>query len=165
MLRVSFPRTIVIGVPVLMVLLFASAARAQSGQRVNFGVNPTIFRQGQPAGADSWVSSVSIAPLTLGAGNAFTFAFDSSVGTVMSFATTISVNSASLSPVDFSVRLGATPSQVVVTYNGAPKLFVTGIRHDAYANAHRIPVEQDKPSSERGSYLNPDSLQPIAYQQ
>ena len=30
---------------------------------------------------------------------------------------------------------------------------VTGIRHDAYANAHRIPVEEDKPASERGTYL------------
>jgi hypothetical protein len=32
---------------------------------------------------------------------------------------------------------------------------VTGIRHDAYANAHRIPVEQAKPATERGSYLFP----------
>jgi hypothetical protein len=31
---------------------------------------------------------------------------------------------------------------------------VTGIRHDAYANAHRIPVEQDKPESERGKYFH-----------
>jgi hypothetical protein len=27
---------------------------------------------------------------------------------------------------------------------------VTGIRHDAYANAHRIPVEEEKPANERG---------------
>jgi len=33
---------------------------------------------------------------------------------------------------------------------------VTGIRQDAYANAHRIPVEQDKPEKERGHYLYPD---------
>jgi hypothetical protein len=32
---------------------------------------------------------------------------------------------------------------------------VTGIRHDPYANAHRIPVEQDKPAEERGKYLHP----------
>jgi len=32
---------------------------------------------------------------------------------------------------------------------------VTGIRHDAYANAHRIPVEQDKPAEEQGYYLHP----------
>ncbi len=32
---------------------------------------------------------------------------------------------------------------------------VTGIRQDAWANANRIPVEQDKPSQERGYYLHP----------
>jgi len=31
---------------------------------------------------------------------------------------------------------------------------VTGIRHDAYANAHRIPVVEDKPVAERGTYLH-----------
>ena len=33
---------------------------------------------------------------------------------------------------------------------------VTGIRQDAYANAHRIPVEQDKPEQERNHYLHPE---------
>ncbi len=33
---------------------------------------------------------------------------------------------------------------------------VTGIRQDPYAEAHRIPVEQDKPAAERGFYLHPD---------
>jgi len=33
---------------------------------------------------------------------------------------------------------------------------VTGIRHDAYANAHRIPGEEEKPAAERGSYLHPE---------
>jgi hypothetical protein len=33
---------------------------------------------------------------------------------------------------------------------------VTGIRHDAYANAHRIPVEENKPPQEQGHYLHPD---------
>jgi hypothetical protein len=33
---------------------------------------------------------------------------------------------------------------------------VTGIRHDAYAEAYRIPVEQDKPAHERGTYLHPE---------
>src|SRR5207302_1139752 len=32
---------------------------------------------------------------------------------------------------------------------------VTGIRQDAYANAHRVPVEQDKPAEEQGYYLHP----------
>ncbi|MGO8929798.1 MAG: hypothetical protein ACLQU3_23270 [Limisphaerales bacterium] len=33
---------------------------------------------------------------------------------------------------------------------------VTGIRHDAWANAHRIPVEGTKPEAERGFYLAPE---------
>ena len=33
---------------------------------------------------------------------------------------------------------------------------VTGVRQDAWANAHRIPVEQDKPAAERGFYLHPE---------
>jgi len=32
---------------------------------------------------------------------------------------------------------------------------VTGIRHDAWANAHRIPVEEEKPKGEQGLYLYP----------
>ena len=32
---------------------------------------------------------------------------------------------------------------------------VTGIRHDPYAEAHRIPVEEEKPLDERGTYLHP----------
>jgi hypothetical protein len=32
---------------------------------------------------------------------------------------------------------------------------VTGIRKDAYANAHRVQVETEKPLSERGKYLHP----------
>lgn len=33
---------------------------------------------------------------------------------------------------------------------------VTGIRQDAWANAHRIVVEEDKPDNERGYYLEPE---------
>jgi hypothetical protein len=33
---------------------------------------------------------------------------------------------------------------------------VTGIRHDAYARAHRIPVEQNKTAEERGTYIHPE---------
>ena len=33
---------------------------------------------------------------------------------------------------------------------------VTGIRQDAWANAHRIPIEEVKPEPERGSYLHPE---------
>jgi hypothetical protein len=35
---------------------------------------------------------------------------------------------------------------------------VTGIRQDAYANDHRIKVEVQKPASEHGRYLYPDSI-------
>ena len=34
---------------------------------------------------------------------------------------------------------------------------VTGVRHDAYANAHRIKVEEDKPAAARGSYIHPEA--------
>jgi hypothetical protein len=33
---------------------------------------------------------------------------------------------------------------------------VTGIRHDPYADAYRIPVEEEKPADERGNYLHPE---------
>ena len=33
---------------------------------------------------------------------------------------------------------------------------VTGIRHDAYADAHRIPTEEEKPADEQGKYLHPE---------
>jgi trimeric autotransporter adhesin len=33
---------------------------------------------------------------------------------------------------------------------------VTGIRHDAWADAHRIPVEEEKSAKERGTYLSPE---------
>jgi hypothetical protein len=35
---------------------------------------------------------------------------------------------------------------------------VTGTRQDAWANKNRIPVEEDKPEVERGSYLTPDAF-------
>ena len=35
---------------------------------------------------------------------------------------------------------------------------VTGIRRDAWAETHRIPVEEDKPESARGRYLHPDAF-------
>ncbi|MFN7997037.1 MAG: hypothetical protein U0Q18_25715 [Bryobacteraceae bacterium] len=33
---------------------------------------------------------------------------------------------------------------------------ITGVRRDPYANAHRIPVSEDKPAAEQGHYLHPD---------
>jgi hypothetical protein len=34
---------------------------------------------------------------------------------------------------------------------------VTGIRQDAYAETHRIVVEENKPAQERGFYLHPEA--------
>lgn len=34
---------------------------------------------------------------------------------------------------------------------------VTGVRQDPYAKAHRIPVEEDKPAAEVGTYLHPEA--------
>ncbi len=35
---------------------------------------------------------------------------------------------------------------------------LTGVRKDAYAEAHRVPVEEMKPIAERGSYLHPEAF-------
>ena len=35
---------------------------------------------------------------------------------------------------------------------------VTGVRHDAYAEAHRLPVEEMKPVEERGLYIHPTAF-------
>ena len=32
---------------------------------------------------------------------------------------------------------------------------VTGVRHDPFAEAHRVPLEEDKPEAERGKYMHP----------
>lgn len=40
--------------------------------------------------------------------------------------------------------------------NGKVSWMVTGIRQDAWANAHRIPTEEEKPAKQRGTYLHPD---------
>ena len=34
---------------------------------------------------------------------------------------------------------------------------MTGIRQDAWADAHRIPVEEDKPRPSAGTYLHPEA--------
>jgi hypothetical protein len=36
---------------------------------------------------------------------------------------------------------------------------VTGIRKDAYAEKHRIPVEESKPAADRGRYLHPEAFE------
>jgi len=42
------------------------------------------------------------------------------------------------------------------TPGGEVSWTVTGIRQDPYANAHRIPVEEDKSPQEQGTYLHPE---------
>jgi hypothetical protein len=39
---------------------------------------------------------------------------------------------------------------------------VTGTRHDAYANEHRIPLEVEKPASERGTVTRLGQLPSVA---
>jgi hypothetical protein len=40
---------------------------------------------------------------------------------------------------------------------------VTGVRHDAYAEAHRVVVEEAKPEQERGTYLHPELFHAAQY--
>jgi hypothetical protein len=55
---------------------------------------------------------------------------------------------------------GAVPIESFIPF-AAPGAKVswqlTGVRHDAYDNSHRIRVEQDKPAAERGSYTHPEA--------
>jgi trimeric autotransporter adhesin len=47
-------------------------------------------------------------------------------------------------------RIRTTKPHVKVSWQ------VTGVRHDAWANANRIPTEEDKPAGEQGHYLHPE---------
>jgi hypothetical protein len=49
-----------------------------------------------------------------------------------------------------SFRIGGGSS------NGRVSWQVTGIRHDKWANAHRVQVEEEKPARDRGRYLHPE---------
>jgi hypothetical protein len=51
---------------------------------------------------------------------------------------------------DGKFRIRTTKPHVKVSWQ------VTGIRHDAWANANRIPTEEDKPANEQGYYLHPE---------
>jgi len=33
---------------------------------------------------------------------------------------------------------------------------VTGVRHDSWANAHRVQVEVEKPAGDKGLYIHPE---------
>src|SRR5215831_19317495 len=103
------------------IFLFYRAAEAQTGARISFGINPTIFRAGQPASAELSVFSISTSPLTLSAGTNFMFIVDPSLGTVQSVTPPVAVESSSLVPGDFSVSFAGGSNPVIVTYNGQPK--------------------------------------------
>jgi hypothetical protein len=126
MRRVHFSLAVVFGVPLLLVVPFATSARAQAGNKITFGMNPTIFRAGQPASAELSISSVSISPLTLNSGFNFMFFVDSSLAVVQSVSAPVAVESASLSPGDFSVSFAGGQNPIIVAYTGSPKTFSFG---------------------------------------
>jgi hypothetical protein len=51
---------------------------------------------------------------------------------------------------DGKFRIRTTKPHVKVSWQ------VTGVRHDAWANAHRIPTEEQKPEDEQGRYMHPE---------
>ena len=120
-------RTMLVGlisVSMYILVLVPAGARAQTGSRVAFSVNPIEFAAGQKSSAVLSVFNVSTVPLTLSPGDTFTFVFDTSVGTLMSIVASPSVTSANLSAGDFAGSLG--PSQVTITYSGQAKPFLYG---------------------------------------
>jgi hypothetical protein len=48
-----------------------------------------------------------------------------------------------------------TPPEQWIAGAGGDRI-VTGVRQDPYANANRIPVEEDKPLDQRGRYMTPE---------
>jgi hypothetical protein len=124
--RVNSVLVFLFGIGLFSISPFATAVQAQTGQRITFGVNPSIFRAGQLARAELSISSVSTYPLTLSAGNTFIFFVDGSFGTVLSLTTPITVNSSSLLESDFTASLGPSQGEINITYIGQPKTFVFG---------------------------------------
>jgi hypothetical protein len=107
-----------------ILVLVPAGARAQTGSRVAFSVNPIEFAAAEKSSAVLSVFNVSTVPLTLSPGDTFTFFFDASVGTLTSIVASPSVTSATLSSGDFAGSLG--PSQVTITYSGQAKPFSYG---------------------------------------
>jgi hypothetical protein len=46
-------------------------------------------------------------------------------------------------------KIGGGQAKMTVSWQ------ITAVRHDAYADSNRIPVEEDKPQAEKGKYLHP----------
>ncbi|MBS0196792.1 MAG: hypothetical protein JSR77_08545 [Planctomycetes bacterium] len=59
-------------------------------------------------------------------------------------------------------KIGVEAPRQFIIRTSAPNIevswLVTGIRQDAFANQHRIPVEIDKAGHEKGKYLHPDAF-------
>ncbi|MGH9765185.1 MAG: hypothetical protein ACREAC_30485, partial [Blastocatellia bacterium] len=126
MLRVGSIVSELSGVLLLILLPLTIPALAQSTERITLSVNPTTFRAGQPANAEISVSSVSLSPITLSAGNKFVLFVDSSLGPVQSVTAPISVNSSTLVAGDFSVSFAGVGNPIILTYIGATKSFDFG---------------------------------------
>lgn len=59
-------------------------------------------------------------------------------------------------PVDVATEVAGNRFRIAGGHPGLEVSWqVAGIRQDAWANAHRIPVEEAKPEQERGTYLAP----------
>ena len=63
------------------------------------------------------------------------------------------VKNLSVGEVTVALHQGPSP---LMNFVALTVVQVTGIRQDAYANAHRIEVEEDKPRQEQGHYLQPE---------
>ena len=66
-------------------------------------------------------------------------------------------------PVFIATEIESSPNaQQFTIAGGTPNLKVswqvTGIRHDAWANQNRIPIEEFKSDSQKGKFLNPESF-------
>ena len=66
-------------------------------------------------------------------------------------------------PVYIATEIESSPNaQQFAIAGGTPALKVswqvTGIRHDAWANENRIPIEEYKSDSQKGKFLNPDAF-------
>ena len=115
-----------------MALLFSVVAIgstvAQAQLPLVFTVNPSTFSTSQSVSTDvCMMPQNTAAPVTVLPGDVFTFIFDPLVGTVNTV-DTLTVNSATLAPGDFTATLGASnPNKVILSYtNGASKSFAYG---------------------------------------
>jgi len=111
-----------------MLTLFITPPRtlAQTANNVACSVTPALFTAGQPASAILCISSTGATAHALQPGDNFRFTMSASIGAVGSFGSPLFVSSSTLSPGDFAVAFGANNNEIVITYNGAAKVFAYG---------------------------------------